>query len=298
MREATAARAVATYVVRSVGGFVAIVKGALQSLRRARAQDAAASIAYYSLFSFFPLLLSLVAVGSFLLESQRAYDLVVETVTRALPTSRSLIEDNVQNVLDKRGAVGIVGLVGLLWSATRAFMAIAVHVNRAWTGAEPRGTLERRLVALGMVGTLAGLLLLSLLVTTAFRLLPRWEIPILDALSAYEKAVWRLVSELVPWLIAFLVFLALYRWVPSVQVKWSAALWGAVIAASAWEVAKIGFAWYVSSGLVRYDLVYGSLGTVVALMLWIYVSSWIALFGAHVSAAVAGSPADGKGRER
>ena len=51
-------------------------------------------------------------------------------------------------------------------------------------------------------------------------------------------------------------------------------------------VAKRALAWYISSDLVNYPLVYGSLSSVVALLLWIYVSSWLALFGAHLSAAV------------
>ena len=60
----------------------------------------------------------------------------------------------------------------------------------------------------------------------------------------------------------------------------------ALVAASAWEVTKSAFGWFLSSGLVRHQLVYGSLGTVVALMLWIYLSSLITLFGAHLSAAI------------
>jgi membrane protein len=93
----------------------------------------------------------------------------------------------------------------------------------------------------------------------------------------------------VPWMFAFLTFLGLYRWVPEAKVQWSAAFWGALVASIAWEVAKRGIVWYLSSGLARYRLVYGSLATVVVLMLWIYVSAWIALFGAHLSAAVVDS---------
>ncbi len=74
---------------------------------------------------------------------------------------------------------------------------------------------------------------------------------------------------------------------PNTEVKRRAAFWGALVAALAWEVAANGLAWYLKSGLVQYELVYGSLGAVVALMFWIYLSSWITLFGAHLSAAIA-----------
>jgi membrane protein len=61
-----------------------------------------------------------------------------------------------------------------------------------------------------------------------------------------------------------------------------------MLASLAWELAKQAFAWYLSSGFAKYDLVYGSLGAVVALMFWIYIGSWIVFFGAHLSAVIAG----------
>jgi membrane protein len=59
-----------------------------------------------------------------------------------------------------------------------------------------------------------------------------------------------------------------------------------LVATIGWELVKAAFAWYLSSGLARHHLVYGSLGAVVALMLWIYLSSLIILFGAHIGAAI------------
>jgi membrane protein len=70
-------------------------------------------------------------------------------------------------------------------------------------------------------------------------------------------------------------------------VRWWEAFWGALVATLAGEIATRGFTWYLSSGIVQYELVYGSLGAIVALMLWIYIGGWIVLFGAHLSAAVA-----------
>jgi membrane protein len=60
-----------------------------------------------------------------------------------------------------------------------------------------------------------------------------------------------------------------------------------LVVAAAWELAANGFAWYVGSGLARYRIVYGSLGTVVALLFWVYLSAWLIILGAHLSAAVA-----------
>jgi membrane protein len=232
-------------------------------------------------------MLTLIALGSFFLEREQASQQVVEFVVQGIPISRELIERNVKQVLDLRGTVGVVGLVGLLWSATGVFSVLAHNVNRAWSEAESRSFLERRLVALGMVGALAGLLALSVLSTVVLSLLPQLQIPLAGGMSIYDTTSWAVLSNLVPWMFTFLMFLALYRWVPNTVVAWPAAAAGALIATLAWEGITGVFTWYLRSGLVRYELIYGSLGAVVVLMLWIYLGSWITLLGAHLSAAVA-----------
>lgn len=269
------------------GGSLGILRNAAHRFNDSRAPEAAAGMAYYAVFSLFPLSLVLVAAGSFFLEREQAYRSIVRFVAKAFPISQELIRRNIQCVLELRGIAGILGLIGLLWSATSVFAILARSINRAWPEAEPRSFLERRLVALGMVGTLTGLLILSLLSTTVLNLLAQLQVPLWDIASVYETPVWAGLSKVVPWLFAFLSFFGLYRWVPHTEVKWSEAFWGALVAASAWEVTTSAFAWYLSTGLARYELVYGSLGAVVALMFWIYLSSLIILFGAYLSAAVA-----------
>ena len=248
------------------GGALAIVRQAFKNFGEAQASGAAASVAYYALFSLFPLLLALAAAGSFFLEDEQAYQETIALISNAIPVSQDLIVQNIRQVLASRGTVGLIGLVGLLWSATGVFMNLARNINRAWSHATERGFLKGRLVALAMVGVLALLLILSVLSTALLNLLPRLRIPLLGNLNVYDTALWPIVSGLVPWLFGWLLFLALYRWVPNTSVPWSAALWGAGVASLLWEVAKKGFAWYLEAGLARYSLVYGSLGTVVALV--------------------------------
>ena len=112
------------------------------------------------------------------------------------------------------------------------------------------------------------------------------RIPLLGSITIYDSKLWAAFSYLAPWLFIFILFFALYRWTPARQVKWKAAFLGAIIAATAWKLATSAFSWYLNSGLGRYDVVYGSLGAVVALMFLIYIISTITLFGAHLSAAI------------
>jgi membrane protein len=244
-------------------------------------------MAYYGLFSLFPLLLVLISAGSFVLEGEEAYQQVISWVGEAIPISPELIGRNIQQVLQARGPVGLVGLAGTLWSATGFFNALARNVNRAWQAAEKRAFIEQRLVALGMVGVLVLLLFLSLVSAAFFGLLPRFLAPAWNRGDISTTALWSTMASAAPWLFKWMLFLALFRWVPNTEVPWRVALVSALVTAAGWEAITRGFVIYLSSGLASYKLVYGSLGAVVALMFWIYLSCWITLFGAHLGAAMA-----------
>jgi membrane protein len=233
------------------------------------------------------LLLVLIAAGSFVLERQAVQQAVLKYTAEVFPTSQQLIQKNLEQVLNLRGAVGILGLVGLLWSASGVFTTLAFNINLAWEKAALRGFVKRRLVGVGMVGVLALLLALSFVSSTVLNILSRFDLPLRQELGGYESYLLSLLSSALPWLLTFLIFLSLYRWVPNTEVKWSAALGGGLAAAIGWGLAKDGFTWYLTSGFGQYQLVYGSLGTIIALMFWIYLGSLIILFGAHLSAAIA-----------
>ncbi len=273
------------------GGMLGVFVSAMEGFNEADAGDVAAALAYYALFSLFPLLLALIAAGSFFLEGEQVKQQVVTSLTRVIPISAEIIRSNVEEVLERRGTIGGVGLIGLLWSGTGVFTTLLDQVNRAWHGAERRGFVKRRLLSLGMgiFGMLATVMMLSFLSTPVLNVLPRLELRVGDTVAIFDRPLWTLIASGIPVLLTFLTFLALYRWGPTADVRFSEAAWAALFVALTWEVAKRAFAWYVSSDLVQYRLVYGSLGAVVALLLWIYVSSMLVLFGAHLSAAIARS---------
>jgi membrane protein len=270
-------------VNKSSGGRLDIIKNALETFSKTRASQAAASLAYYAFFSLFPLLLVLIAGGSYFLNSQQVYQDVTSFVQEAVPVSTQVINENLRQVLDARGTVGAIGLLTLLWSASGVFTILAYNINLAWPGAPRRNFLEKRLVGLGMIAGLSGLLILSLSLDWITNLIPFLNIA---NASTTALSLWRLFSNLGSWLTIFLLFLALYRWVPNTDVNWKAALWGAIIASVVWKIASAGFSWYLSSGTGSYSLVYGSLGAIVALLFLIFIVSVITLFGAHLCAAI------------
>ncbi|HEX5808110.1 MAG TPA: YihY/virulence factor BrkB family protein [Anaerolineales bacterium] len=272
--------------VSHVGGdYFHILKKALRSFGDKQAPQASAGLAYYTLFSIFPLLLVFVAGGSYFMDRNQVYNTVTQFIQQALPISRAVINENLQEILEKRSAAGILSLITLLWSASGMFTSLAYNINIAWPRASRRSFLQSRLVGLWMILGLIGLIVVSLVLSWITARLPFIR---LENASPTDVLILRLISGFGSWLLIFLVFFLLYHRVPTLPVKWKSTLWGALIASLAWKGVTAGFAWYLESSFGQYQLVYGSLGAIVAFLFMIYLISLITLFGAHLSAAIDG----------
>jgi membrane protein len=262
-----------------------ILETAVHSFTEKQAAQASAGLAYYTFFSIFPLMLVFIAGGSYFIDSHQVFNTVTQFIQQALPISRQVINENLEDILEQRGTAGIVSLLILLWSASGMFTNLAYNINLAWPRAARRNFLQNRLVGLWMIVGLIGLIILSLLLSGMTARLPFVS---LDEASPAQLVFLRLGSGLGSWLMIFLVFLTLYHWIPTLRVRWTATLWGALIASLAWKAVTAGFGWYLGSSLGQYQLVYGSLGAIVAFLFLIYIISLITLFGAHLSAAIEG----------
>jgi membrane protein len=267
-----------------------VVKETIRSFDGAHAAQAAAGIAYYAIFSLFPLLILLVTASSFFLTSSEAYHGVMDLISKFIPVSQDLIEGNISQVLRYRNALGLIGLVGLFWSASSVFSALARNINLAWDGAKRMSFLRTRLVAFEMIALLAVLLVVTIGMTTVAKLLPHLQVSLWNGFSVNESQILTFVSNSASFVFVYLLFLGLYRWIPNTKVRWFPALWSALIATLAWQAATNGFTWYLRTGLGRYEMVYGSLGAVIALLILIYISGWITLFGAHLCSALSHLP--------
>jgi membrane protein len=232
------------------------------------------------------LLLVFVAGGSYFLDSEQVFNTVTQFVQQALPISEQAINENLHQVLEARGTAGIFSLLILLWSASGMFTSLAYNINLAWPRASRRNYLQNRLAGLWMIVGLIGLIILSLVLGWITSRLPFMNLA--TDTSPSHLFLLRLISAMGSWLIIFLVFLTLYHRIPMKRVKWSATVWGALIASLAWKAVTAGFAWYLGSSFGQYQLVYGSLGAIVAFLFLIYIISLITLFGAHLSAAIEG----------
>ena len=264
-----------------------------QSLRRAfttfserRGAEAAAAMAYYAFLSLFPLLIFLVAAASLLLQQETVYNQLRILLADIFPLPSQLLASTFDEVLRLRTPIGVVALVTLLWSGIGFFGALSHHISQAWPDARMRTFLGQRVMGLKIAGILLLLLIISVIMSLGANVLPRLPVIVPALRTLIESPRWPIISSLIPWLASLVLFLSLYRWVPNTNVTWRAAFLGALIAATAWQLVTAGFSWYLGSGIANYEVVYGSLGGIVSLLFWVYLSNFIAIFGAHIAAAV------------
>lgn len=272
-------------------GTLGIFRLAIGRFLRVQGIEAAAAIAYFAIFSLFPLLLILISVAGFFLQGELAISLVIELVEEFTPTYPQWLDNILRQVAERRELSGIIGLVGLVLSASGVFTTLARNINRAWPNANRQGVFRPQLIALALVLILANVMILWIIWSWMISLLVGAALPYLQQFlpaDILDKVI-NPIGKLFPFLASFFVLLIIYRWMPNTRVRWSEAIWGALISNFAWIFLTLIFQWFLRSGLARYDLVYGSLGTSVALLTWTFLSAVIILFGSHISSAIARS---------
>ena len=267
-------------------GALDILAYAVRQYNRSNSSEAAAGLTFYAVFSLFPLLALVVTVASLFIPKDELSTYLLNMLTPVFPVSRSLIDQNIQRFATERGTFSVIGVISLLWSASNVFALLTHNINRAWENARVRNFLQRRLLGFGVIGAILAFLAISMLLTTIYDLLTNIEPTFLSVWISERSPLFWFFSRLLPILTTFLIFLLVYRFVPTAPVRYRDAFWGALLVSAIWELTSSLFTWYLGSGLARYDVLYGSIAAIAVLMFWLYLNNLTILLGAHVSAAV------------
>jgi len=246
----------------------------------------AATIAFYGLFSGIPALALIVASFGLLLQNEGVRQNVTDQVLDLLPFStrqnRMVVGDALRALQLARGSLTFAGLAGLAWASFGMLAAIRWALNRVWGVPGRKGLVRPRLIDLLVALALWALIFLSLAGTTVLHTLRS----LADTQSEFSLPfLWNAAQLAVPAVFTCASFLLLFRTVPNVDAHRIAHVWRAAIAGTLmFEIAKHGFAWYVTT-FSRHEALYGSLGSLMLFMLWTYVSANILLFAAELAAA-------------
>jgi len=246
----------------------------------------AAAVSFYLLFSLFPLALVIICVTGFILKSPTAQEQLISGIGDLIPISSTFITSTITGVVSARGTLGIFAIIGLLVGGLSVFYSVSKSLNAAWGIHQPRTFVRERLVVFCMMVGAGLLLLVSILLTTGLKVVHQLEIPVLGSVFLKDIVFWHFVVFVTGVAIVFVVFLLLYRFVPNTRVQWKDVWPGALAAAICFEVTKFAFVWFVGN-FIHYNVVYGPIGTLIALLMWVYISAVILLFCAKFTAVYA-----------
>ena len=244
----------------------------------------AAAMSYFGLMALFPALLLMLATSNKIAAGSQMLTHAVDVY----PGSSKFLRETI-NSFESLGVGAIISCVVIVfWAGSWVFAVIERALNRIW-GAVSRTFWHGRALTLGMVALVGVLLSLSVMVTSvlvalrdiAANLSPR-QIERYPLLVSVGSAFWQVLFAVVSYLLTVALFVIVYRFMPRAEVTLRDTLPGAFLGGVLWEVAKYIFAW--SLGYFHYDQIYGSVGAVVAVLTWSYVSSLILLFGAQLTA--------------
>jgi len=267
----------------------AIIKSTIRETLHDDAQGLAAQLSYYFFLSLFPMLLALVAFASlFPLRS------LTDDVTRFLaPIAPGPVLELIREqmiAISKRPETGLltIGLVTALWSASAAMGAVVNAMNHARGVDETRPWWKVRIVSILLTVGLSVFVLVSISLVLAgpqaADLLTRWF-----GLDAFFSWGWKILQ----WPIAFALVATgiglIYHFAPAGNRPWRWYTPGSLVATALWLIGSLGFRLYVVN-VKTYEGTYGTLGGIIVVLLWFYVSGLAIVIGAELDAEIERKP--------
>lgn len=252
-------------------------------VQRTRVLNMAAGLSYYFLLSLFPLLIALATLLGYL-PVPNLFEQSMDFAARFVPSeAMGLVHRILQSVLTpNRGGLLSIGLIGTLWAASGGFSAMIDALDIAYDARSSRQMLKQRLLALGLTFMTGGLMAIAMLLTIVGDRAGHFLSNVLHLSYVFERS-WPYIRWGIIGLCIVLSMELLYFFGPNVKQRFKHTLPGALVGTVLWVLISAGVNVYVSN-FANYNKTYGTIGAVVALMFWLYVSSIAILVGAEVNA--------------
>ncbi len=242
----------------------------------------AAAISLYAMLSFVPLFILTLLIASYIFSSHpNIQNELIEKIRGFHPYVSESLLSQLGPMEQKKQLLGWVGIISLIWSSAMIFSAIETAMNIIFRSRGRRNYFASNLLAIGMIpmGWAVGIASVGItyISTTIVKQPPLFsnEFMIIPFLHG------ALFSYVLPYMLTVAFFTVVYKIIPTGKVSWRSALTGAAIFSALMEIAKYFFAWYVS-GDKKYNVIFGSLETVVILVLWVFYVALILLFCAEL----------------
>ncbi len=261
-------------------GFKKLITQTYKSFFKKEGPTTSAAIAYFTLITLFPAFLLLVALTDKFIKGHGISREVAERIIALFPLgTRQFILTNLDTMISSPSWGSIISYASIfLWAGMWVFHIVEDALDKAWNVQKKRSFWARKVVNFAMIfiGSFCLLGATVLIASIQFlrsRLLPsdellgKWFFQLLLGASAY--------------LLMLVLFSLIYKIIPSTRVSIFEAVSGGMIAAALWHIANSIFVWTIP--VFHYENVYGSIWALVVIVIWIYVSCWIMLIGAHLT---------------
>lgn len=262
-----------------------IARRAITGFLDHEALQTAGSMAYFAVLSIFQFLVLGVIAGSYVLGDGEARQFVVEQVEAGSPFDAETIGVIIDSVIESRGAMSIVSMGFLAWSALGMFSALSTGISRVFDNSPKRPFIQDKLIGLLLMGLTGLLAVASLVIGIITGILQEAATELVADVPGGGTAIW-LIGLIAPLVLIFLAFWVIYKVVPNRPISWREALPGAIVAALLWTVLRFGFTWYATS-VANYESAFGPISTAITLLVFLYFASVIVLLGAEFARASA-----------
>ncbi|MBJ6123989.1 YihY/virulence factor BrkB family protein [Microvirga splendida] len=263
-----------------------------------RAMSLGASIAFFTVFSLAPMLLAAIAVAGLVFGREAAQGAIVAELGGMIGNNEASF---LESMIASAGNVGsgiigtAVGIVTFLLLVTGAVVELQDDLNIIWKAKPPASYgimsfIRTRLVSLALVLGIGFLLLVSLVIDTGLTALGSY----LEANFSGATIILRFLNSLVAFAVATLLFAMMFKLLPAVEIQWSDVWTGALVTALLFTLGKFLIGYYLGKSNVASS--YGAAASIITILLWIYYSALILLFGAEFTKAYAESRGSRKGR--
>lgn len=241
----------------------------------------AAAQAYYYLLSIVPLFIVCFALIPYFNISP---DAAMQFIGNSIPSEmKSILEENIINLVETpRGGLLTIGIIGALWSASNAINAFIKSTNRTYNVEETRSFIIVRLVALGLTLAMIAALIVAILLPVFGSII----VEFLQSQIGFSIGV-AMLFNLLRWVLSIFILtgllMILYRFAPNKRMPFKHVFRGAVTASILWQIISLGFSYYVGN-FGSYSATYGSLGGIIILMIWFFLTGLILMSGGIVNA--------------
>jgi membrane protein len=253
----------------------------------------AAQLAYYFLFALFPFFLFLTTLLGYL-PVPNLLDRLMDMLAQMLPgDALKLVQDNVRElVTGQRGGLLSFGILAALWTSSSAVTAIMDGLNRAYDVDEGRPFWKVRGLAILLTIGLSLFMIVSLVLLTFGPQIGGWIADHVGLGGVFQTA-WNVLRWPVIVGLLIVAMALVYYLAPDVEQQWQWITPGSIVAVVGWLAASLGFSFYVNQ-FGSYNATYGSIGAVIVLLTWMYLSGLFVLIGGEINAEIEHASSSGK----